>query len=939
MKVAHLNVRSIMRHLPELTATIHKFNYDIIAVSETWLTPDIDTINLRIKNYSFFRKDRTTRGGGVGFFVRDCLCCGVMPAGDVIEQLWLSFRVRSASYVVGVVYRPPELGYGVFVDELESSVANFVVGADYVICLGDFNTDLLAGDSPASRYLSDTVESLGMIQLINEPTRIARDSATLLDLIIVTENLSILNSGVISVDIADHELIFCEFNAPSLLPVKTYTARNYKLFDGELFRLHLESSPFPYILRIQNVNDKVCFLNAIITNLFDVHAPFEVFRVKGASLPWLTDNVRLLMKLRDKAKAEFRVKPSPEKWSYYKSLRNYTKHAIENEKKAFLNTKFRSATTKTIWSTLKSLNITSSTKNNIPENLLNVDEINDFFLDSIPNAASVDIDLINYYNSHYKHDFRYHFRFALVDETTISKIIFSMTQVSFGPDGLSAKMIQLCCPYIVKYIVHIVNSCILEGEFPAVWKNTFVIPLAKRREPENYSDLRPISLISVLSKIFEKVLSSQLQDYALNSNIIPEYQSGFRPGFSCETALLNVTDSIIDGIDKGKLTALVLLDFSKAFDTVSHDILVSILHYIGLDGTAINLLKSYLSNRSQAVKVGDNVSRDARLRSGIPQGSSLSPLLFSIYTSSLFGKVYTCDLQLYADDTQLFYSFSPTLFHESLRLIQRDLDQINIACTKHNLVLNPHKSIAMLCGRAGPVSGWSERFQLRIGGRQIAVADCAKSLGLFLDNSFRFRKQININIQRAYSSLRMLYPHKCYLSVKTKIMLCNSLVLSRFSHCLTVYWPCIDMVARNRAQRIQNFCLRFIYGIPKYNRVSHKLQTCGWLNMNNRFIFRAVCLYRGIIVGRSPPYLFRRISFRTDVHNLNVRNKGLITPPVHGTAFFTRGFSFNIYKLHNAVPSHLGSGSGRTFRVRLFDHVFRKQCQSFGNSNGGTALL
>lgn len=217
------------------------------------------------------------------------------------------------------------------------------------------------------------------------------------------------------------------------------------------------------------------------------------------------------------------------------------------------------------------------------------------------------------------------------------------------------------------------------------------------------------------------------------------------------------------------------------------------------------------------------------------------------------------------------------------------------------------------------------RCSLHINEKLLPVVKEAKSLGLVIDPSFRYRQQVSKYIQRAYCNLKMLYQHKTYLPRDVKLLLCNSLVLSSFTYCSAVYGPSIDVNDHKRIQRVQNACLRYVFNIRKYDHITHTLDYCNWLNMRNRFLLRAACMYHSIITTKIPCYLYEKISFRTDVHNINVRSRGLITPPFHKTALFERSFSFNVYKVYNAIPCTIKMMPLTRFKKSLFCYIYERQ--------------
>lgn len=488
-------------------------------------------------------------------------------------------------------------------------------------------------------------------------------------------------------------------------------------------------------------------------------------------------------------------------------------------------------------------------------------------------------------------------------------------------------MIRLCCPLIIPHITHLVNSCLVEGVFPEIWKSALVCPLPKVSNPETLRDLRPISLLPVLSKVAERVISIQLTEYLSVFDVLPVTQSGFRPGYSCETALLKVTDDLIDAVDKGMLSCLVLLDFSHAFDTVNHSVLLAILEHIGFDATAVSLFRNYLINRSQSVRLNGSLSSPRTVLYGVPQGSILGPILFTIYTSNLLADLKYIKSHIYADDTQLYYSFPPSDWRVATSRVNEDLQQLFSKSLEHNLILNPAKSKVILFGPKRVCKEISTVFRVAINNINIPIVDKAKSLGLILDNTFRYRDQISLAIRNAYINLKKLFPFRHIFNEKVKRNLCDSFVLSQFSFCSPIYHACLDNISRNRIQKVQNACLRYIYGIRKFDHISHKLLSAQWLNMQNRRLLRILSLFHKIILTKTPPYLYNKIRYRTDVHNLLTRFRGRISPPVHKTVLFESSFTYQIYLLYNRLPLHFLSCSMSLFKSKIFQFLFLKQCE------------
>ena len=216
-------------------------------------------------------------------------------------------------------------------------------------------------------------------------------------------------------------------------------------------------------------------------------------------------------------------------------------------------------------------------------------------------------------------------------------------------------------------------------------------------------------------------------------------------------------------------------------------------------------------------------------------------------------------------------------------------------------------------------------LEIKINNEIIPVVNQAKSLGLLLDNSLRFRDQISNYVNRAYQSLRKIFPLRSCLSVNAKKILCNALVLSQFNYCVPVYHAALDSVTSDRIQKVQNSRLRYIYVIRKYEHISHKLVCIGWLNMTNRRILQTLSLYHKILQSKYPPYLYNKITFRSDVHNLSTRFRGRISPPHHRTFIFERSFSFQICRLYNNLPENCKTCPFNLFRKRIRKMLIQSQ--------------
>ncbi|XP_031359025.1 uncharacterized protein LOC116182622, partial [Photinus pyralis] len=680
-----------------------------------------------------------------------------------------AYRQQPAT-VSRAIYRPTKGSGTRFLAAIETSLADMSVESDQLFCLGDFNLNYLDYSNYLSMNLFSILRSLNLKQVVTEPTRITANSATLIDLVITDNDCDVLSTQVVDMHtLTDHLLVVCRINLMcSTPPALERTYRDFKHFYYQLFDRDLRAVNWNTIYNLPSIDDKVEFLTVNIIHLLDVHAPVKTSKFIKPFAPWLTDTLRIMMSLRNKALQRFKHSGCPSHWDYYKTLRNLTNTAVKAEKKAYLEFTFKTKSPKTVWHSLRKMNICGSSSNiSIPPNLNDVNKINEYFVESVRSAYD-NIDIINKYANNCYHKDSTRFCFTLVDEVIIAKILSKMSSKSSGCD-----------------------------------------------------DLRPITILPALSKVLEKVLEYQLRQFLSKHSILPLTQSGFRAGYSCATALCSIVDDIVTETDCGKITILVLLDYSKAFDMLSHQVLNAILKFIGLDYNALKLIRNYLSDRCRRVTLNGVNSELTTVSRGVPQGSILGPLLYTVYTFNLLTGLNHCKYHLYADDTQLYYSFTRTELESSLACINEDLENVHKASEEHSLIVNPAKSYFIVFGDDN--IGIHNKIALKIGNDSIPSVKCVKNVGVLIDCKLRFTQHIDNLIASAYGQLRSLYSSRHILGTKHKAVLCDSLVLSRFNYCDVLYGPCLLAKDRDRIQRVQNSCLRFVFGIRKYDRISHTL--------------------------------------------------------------------------------------------------------------------
>ena len=320
------------------------------------------------------------------------------------------------------------------------------------------------------------------------------------------------------------------------------------------------------------------------------------------------------------------------------------------------------------------------------------------------------------------------FKPATADE--VKKLILSSQDKSCDLDPLPTKLLKSCLDILLTPITKIVNLSLESVSFPNVLKLSHITPLLKKPSlsKDDMKNYRPVSNLNFISKIIEKIISNRIRSHLDKYNLSNPNQSAYKPLHSTETALLKIHNDICMSMDTGKTTALVLLDLSAAFDTLDHSSIIELLSgWYGISGTALNWVRSYLSNRVQMVKLLDKLVEPFKTDYGVPQGSVLGPLLFTLYTaplSSVISRHHICH-HLYADDTQIYLSLSKTDPEMSLSLVQQCLQDVSDWMIASKLKLNPDKTEFILIGTKAR-DKFKKYFPTKLLDRDVTPTDSAR---------------------------------------------------------------------------------------------------------------------------------------------------------------------------------------------------------------------
>ena len=369
-----------------------------------------------------------------------------------------------------------------------------------------------------------------------------------------------------------------------------------------------------------------------------------------------------------------------------------------------------------------------------------------------------------------------------------------------GLDKVTMSVIKDALPCILPVLTDIVNRSLLSSVFPVAWKISEAIPLPKDGDHEIPNNNRPVSLLPAASKICERVALNQLMTYMTTKRRLSEHQSGNKKLHSCETLNIMITDKALEAMDAKKVTLVVLLHWSKAFNSIDHATLLAKLQALGVSRASLDWFKSYLSGRLQCVRIGAETSSLQGISHGVPQGSILGPALFTIYLNNIPSIPDMCSLESYVDDSKLYLSFPVAEASNVIQQINKDLKKIASWCCYNSLLINPEKTKLL-------VLGTHQMLQKKC--PQITPSPSARDLGLQVDSILSYDEHVTQTVSSCIGSLSQINRVKHLFDARTLERVINALVFSKLYYCSPV-WSNTSKKNISKLHKVQNFACRII---------------------------------------------------------------------------------------------------------------------------------
>lgn len=907
INICHINAGSLRPKHTILYQMLSTSKVDVVMVSESWLNSDIPSQLVSIPGFTLHRNDRKNRiGGGVCMYIRENLSTKSVYSSSLSDVEFLGIEVKSGSdkCLLVTVYCPPHKFKEEYLKELEDTLTRLSPNYSNILIGGDFNVNYLEKNSTTHlfQYFCDRMN----LSVVNKrwPTCFKSTvNPSLIDMFLTSSmNRVIGNDQVRLTSDFIHDLLFCslKFNMSGTNSAKTLKYRSFRHFDLPHLQQNIGNFGLNNIYNAVGIDLKVSLLTTLTNELYETYVP-EITRVlKPQSCPWFTNQLKLLIQERERFFRRFKRMPSEYNRCQYIFARNRVTAMVRSSKRSYflkrLNPKLNS---KVLWNNLKDVGVVD---NDRPRCTFSPTEMGSVLVPTSSDAAAFDLSCPSATEC---------FAFRCVNIPDVELAIRAVKSNAIGPDNISPKFVKLILPVLLPYLVHIFNYCIYSSQFPEMWKCAKIIPIPKKSNPKNPAEFRPISLLPFLSKVFEKILAQQIQEDLDRRNKISKWQSGFRRRHSCESAVIKVTTDLRAALDLDEISVMVLLDFSKAFDSINHSLLLHKLkNNFQFSSSALELIFHYLSNRLQTVQTEQGSSSPYLVNTGVPQGSVLGPLLFSVFVNDLPDILVNCHVHLYADDVIIYLSKRLGLTDDCVARINEDLSHIQIWAALNKLYLNPLKSVGMVCARSEVCL--LDVPPLVVNGVTIPYVEHVKYLGFKLNRKLSCCDATSDTIRKIYCGLRSLRASSSFLHPKMKLHLVKSLILPFFSYNCIVY-PCLDYECKRKINVAFNDCIRYIFNIPRYVSVSQHKRSLLGMSLDEYYDFKSILKLHNIIHKKCPEYLLEYLRFAQSPRGLR-----LIFPRFTHTVG-ERSYFVSAIRLWNNLPHQLQRiESSAVFRGRLF---------------------
>ena len=858
--IASQNCRSLLRNGDKLIDLINRTNPTVMALQEIWHS------DFSHDGYTFYSIERgNKRGGGVGILVDK-------EHDSQLITKYIDFNieiiiVKVHEYITASVYLPPKSVIPDAINQIKKLLTKYKTKTIYLA--GDLNVDLLK-TTAVSEDILDMCQDMYLCPTTSLPTRLAKESATLIDGIF-TNSRDPHVSGIIVSDVSDH---LCPFLTTTEKTKKRNDTIKYRrIGDEEIqnLKLFLRNEDWNQIYEAEEGHRYEKFYE-MFRSSFDLLCP-ELEKSRNRRLypeqEWMTFGILTSRNTKDDLHKRFAVTRSNENLTNYKTYKQLYEKICRLAKNLHWSDFFQEnlGNIKKIWNKANQVLNRGKKDQSFPSVFMKdgkkitgnkniADNFNLFFI-NIGQSLAENFEETNEFEKYMpKHNESVR-SFSRVTKDDVHKIIKSLKlKGSTGFDCVSNKLVRSLRNELAYPLKIIINDSLQSGIVPSQLKVAKVLPLYKSGDKQNFSNYRPISLLNVFSKILEKAAYKQLYEW-FEQKFLIKTQFGFRNRSETIHAIFNFLNNI-DNNGENKFQSSIFLDLKKAFDCVSHRILLRKLELYGIKDTALAWFTSYLSGRSQRVLFKGILSKSMFVRIGVPQGSILGPLLFLIYINDLPNASKLLE-SLFADDTT--FQASANKLKDLEEFMNTELSKAAQWFKDNQLTLHPGKTRYVLFNSRG------QSLDIRLEDTKIKQISKSsdetsfKFLGIMVDESLSWKEHINYLHQKLRKSFFSLCRIKNLFPTKLKVMLFNSLFKSHIEYGIQVWG---NGTGLQKIEIMQKKMIRALFSKSGFGHTEPIMKRLGILKVRDLYVLRTICSIAKIHQGLIPDTITDMFDFSED---------------------------------------------------------------------------
>lgn len=884
-----------------------------MAITETWLNPNILDNEIEISGMSLFRHDRERRGGGVALYCAKQLDCRELTDEYLIleDTLWCTVRMQTGDVcVVGVIYRSPSS------DESHNSRLFEVirlVASKYkarILIMGDFNLPNLLRKQV---HPVDSIESTFCDLLLDAPlyncivsnTRYRGDDIpSTLDLVLTSEeNVTDNILYETPLGLSDHIVLIFEY----ICDAKRASDGHKMLRKINMAELSSNLQGISdWNLECADVTQQWINFSQKLNFEIERHSHYTPKRDRRVCKFKIRSRTRKWIKTRNAAWANHRLNTTADSWEVYRLLRNKVNKLVlddrqkyqaglmsqmeRNPKVLYQFVNSHSAVKPGV-SALANSNGMTTTASETAEVLAK------FYSTVFCPRECVSISIEPQTPP-----------IVPLNDVTVSphlvlaQLLALNTRKSPGADEITPYLLRHCAQPLCIPLTFMFNQSLSHSVVPPGWKCGIISPIFKSGKRSQVSNYRPVTLLPVISKVLERLIVNRIVDHFENNKLYATEQHGFRKNHSCLSNLLLTLNDWTEVVDRGSTIHVCYIDISKAFDRVNHSILVQKLEQYGVGGNLLKWLKNYLNDRTVQVRVDGALSMPIQVTSGVPQGSVLGPILFLIYANDI-PRLIQCKIILFADDMKIWTTVNTT---EDCERLQKDLDALHDWSLRNRLPFNFDKCKTINIGKTFP-------FDYTLGPHQLVWATQERDLGVWIANNLKTSKQCTESYRKTSKKLALLKRIFGRFTKQTFPRLINTYIRPSMEYCVQAWSPWLqkDIFLM---QRIYHRATKLVIGL-QHHPYDVRIRKLNLFDFRYRQIRGDLILAYKIL--HTPEHPLQNMLVLREAHTTRAHNFTLCVP--HSRMNCRRHFyAIRVCFTWNSLPANVVQATNLTdFKAKL----------------------